>query len=163
MNILSVLLYGFYALLVLLACALMFFATFDYWGLIDFLVYPVKYRTAMSANDVLDPGWSVALLIYLLDAIVSFTQNLSIFVIDLLGWEFDIYITILFVGVTTLCALLLKRSEYKAFHAAALSVCILSILAGLLLSKDYASRRDVVNAFADPKHRPVIDVFISIH
>ena len=158
MNILSVLLYGFYALLVLLACALMFFATFDYWGLIDFLVYPVKYRTAMSANDVLDPGWSVALLIYLWDAIVSFTQNLSIFVIDLLGWEFDIYITILFVGVTTLCALLLKRSEYKAFHAAALSVCILSILAGLLLSKDYASRRDVVNAFADPKHRPVIDV-----
>ena len=145
-------------MLVLLACVLMFFAAFDYWGLIDFLVYPVKYRAEMSSNEIFHPEFSVVLLLYLQDTIVSFTQHLSIFVIDFIGWEFDIYITILFVGVTLLCALLLKRNEYKAFHAAALSVCIISILAGLLISEDHASRRDVVNAFADPKHRPVIDV-----
>jgi len=157
MKILSIFLYAFYALLVLLACVLMFFTAFDYWGLIDFLVYPVKYRAEDLAADMFDPGSSTALFFYLQDAIISFTQYLSIFVIDLIGWEFDIYIMILFVGVTALCGFLLIRSKHKAVHAAMLSVCIISILTGLLFSNDHASRRDVVNAFADTRHKPVID------
>lgn len=154
-----------YVIVTLLSCLLMYAALSDYWGLIDFLVQPKTFilddavleQFISNKSEITLPVYFDILYqaaIYNFQSIsLSITQNISLSIINFIGWEFDTYITVFYSCILILCIVLLIKSERKSLHVSLLVIILSSYILGIILQKNHATRQEVVHAIKNAPKR----------